>query len=661
MASDIVPTILVVDDNPAGRYATSRVLRAANFAVLEADTGAQGILLSSSADLVVLDVNLPDISGFETCRRIRASQTTARLPVIHLSASFVKDTDKVQGLDAGADGYLTHPVEPQVLVATVNAFLRTRRAEDEMRRSEAKFKAIFDQALSGILLVSKDLVCLEANPAMCAILGRSREEIVGRHNSSFVPAGHEQDNVEIIRQIEERGHWHGTFPMIRADGRHVELEWSIARHSVPGVRLAIVSDVTDRKAYEAERERLLASERAAREEAERANRLKDEFLATLSHELRTPLNAIVGWSQILRLGKPSDQDIAEGIDAIDRNAHAQAQLIADLLDVSRITSGNLRINVRSIDPAKTIRSALETMLPAITSKNIRLEQELLSDVGNITGDPDRIQQVVWNLVNNAVKFTPKGGSIRVRLFKDQSQVVLTVWDNGQGINAAFLPHIFERFRQENSSTRRNQGGLGLGLAIVKSLIEMHGGTIAAESAGEGKGATFTVRFPVPLAHLGEGAMHPSVNDSSAAPSLAISSTEPPAIEHPLDQLRVLIVDDDADARAVLGRVLTGRGATVRAESSVQDAINALAVFDPQMLVSDIGIPHQDGYDLIRSVRSSGYSPEKLPAIALTAFARAEDRARSIAEGFQIHLAKPVDARELLSAVSALMLRQASHA
>jgi PAS domain S-box-containing protein len=653
MAHEIAATILVVDDNPAGRYATSRVLRAAGFAVLEAASGSEGLVLAAGADLVVLDVNLPDVSGFEVCRRIRSTAEMARLPVIHLSATFVRDTDKVEGLDAGADGYLTHPVEPPVLIATVNAFLRARRAEDEMRKSEAKFKAIFDQALSGILLISKDLVYLEANPAMCRILGRQREEIIGRHGSVFVPAGFEGNTLAMARDIEEIGAWRGTFPLLRADGSYVELDWSIARYTVPGVRLAIVNDVTERKAHEAERERLLSAERAAREEAERANRLKDEFLATLSHELRTPLNAIVGWSQILKDGQPSPAEVAEGIDAIERNAQSQAQLISDLLDVSRITSGKLRLNIRSIDPADVIHDALETMAPAIQAKEIRLLSMLAPDAGPIQGDPDRLQQVIWNLVNNAVKFTPRKGTIRVTSARANSHVAITISDDGQGIKPDFLPYIFERFRQEDATTKRNQGGLGLGLAIVKHLIEMHGGTVSAHSEGEGRGTTFVVRLPVTAVRL----EHDVTNGENAAgqPDVAAaSSTLPPATGVNLGGVRVLVVEDDSDARAVLRRVLAKAGADVRDVPDVPAALAIIAESMPDVLISDIGMPHEDGFDLIRKIRNQGNATD-LPAIALTAFARSEDRQQSLQAGFQLHLSKPVDAEELLAAVASLIL------
>lgn len=651
MADMQAATVLVVDDNPSGRYATSRMLRAAGFAVLEAGTGGEGLALSQGADLVVLDVNLPDIDGFEVCRRIRSNGQTARVPVIHLSATFVKDVDKVHGLEAGADGYLTHPVEPPVLVATVNAFLRARRAEDAMRQSEAKFRAIFDQAPTGILLLSKDLIYLEANPAMCKLLGRTREEIVGRDASAFMPADRKAEAERIARELEEFGVWTGTFPLLRADGTPVTLEWNIAVHSAPGVRLAIVTDVTQRRAIEADRERALLAERAARSEAERANRLKDEFLATLSHELRTPLNAIVGWSQILKTGQPSKDELAEGIEAIERNATAQAQLISDLLDVSSITSGKVRLDVQSVDLALMIHNAIEAVIPALRAKEIQISRVLDPNPGTIQADPARLQQVIWNLVNNAAKFTPKGGRIEVNLKRENSSANITVSDNGKGIKADFLPYIFERFRQEDATAKRNQGGLGLGLAIVKHLTEMHGGKVSASSAGEGKGSSFVVSLPL------------SPVQTATMPGGQERATDPPATGATMNLsaaalrgLRILIVEDDPDARTLIKRILIGREGEVLDAKDAASALAAVEHFKPHVLISDVGMPGKDGYDLIREIRGKGYSMKDLPAIALTAFARTEDRQHAMLSGFQVHLSKPVNPNELVAAVVAVVGR-----
>ena len=352
-------TILVVDDNPATRYSTSRVLKNAGFQILEAATGWQAVTLAASRpDVVVLDVNLPDIDGFQVCRELRARAETNRTPVIHLSATFVTDTYKVQGLEAGADGYLTHPVEPVVLIATVNAFLRTRQAEEAMRQSEAKFRAIFDQAQDGICLFTQELVFLEANPAMSQLLGRPREELLGMDLKKLIPCADTAGLNLVSGELTKKGAWQGMFPLLDVAGRTVELDWRFSVHSVPGLWLAIASDATERIKVESEREQLLNSERAARSAAERANRLKDDFLATLSHELRTPLSAIIGWAQILRFGKVFEQEnFTEGIEAIERNAKIQTQLIEDLLDVSRITSGKLRLDIQPVDIASVASAA----------------------------------------------------------------------------------------------------------------------------------------------------------------------------------------------------------------------------------------------------------------------------------------------------------------
>ena len=640
------PRIAIVDDNPATLYSTSRVLRAAGFQVREAMTGeaALGLALEGT-DLMLLDVNLPDMHGFEISRHLRSDPRTSRLPIVHLSATFVTEIDKARGLDAGGDGYLTHPVEPPVLIATVNAFLRARRAEDDLRTSEAKFRAVFDSASGGILLLNEDMIYLDVNPEVCRLLGRNREEIVGQPLSAFMDPESQVNLEDISRTLEAKGSWQGVFPLRKDEsGTLVHLEWSISAHSFPGVRMAIVTDITERVRLQSQRDELLASERKARAEAERANRLKDEFLGTLSHELRTPLNAILLRTQALRQSVHDPEKVERGLAAIERNTQLQARLISDLLDVSRIMSGKLRLDVEPIDLAATIRSALEILSPALEAKGLRLKTSIDRNAATISGDPGRLHQVIWNLVNNAVKFTPQGGEISVALRRVAGEVEITVSDTGQGIKPELLPHLFERFRQGDVSSNRSHGGLGLGLAIVKHLVEMHGGTARAHSAGPDKGATFSVVLPNELFNR--------QSETSAPSALQRHDNELAR----LDGVRILVVDDDIDAASAISQILEGNGAQLATANDVDTALDELARFAPDVLVSDIGMPGRDGYDLIREVRARGFTHQALPAIALTALARPEDRRRALLAGYQIHLSKPTDATELSAAIATLVGR-----
>ncbi|HZN63831.1 MAG TPA: response regulator [Tepidisphaeraceae bacterium] len=653
MSDERPETILVVDDNPATLYATARVLRGAGFKVAEAETGLRAVESSrGGVDLVVLDVNLPDIDGFEVCRRIRSDPATARLPVIHLSATFVQDVDKVHGLEVGADGYLTHPVEPPVLVATVNAFLRTRRAEDALRHSEARFKAVFENALHGIALVSDDQIYLDANPAMCRLLGLPREGVVGKHASVFVPADRQEEAAAMNRALEAGGAWRGNLPLLRSDGRVAQLDWSVSLHSQPGVRLAIATDVTERLAIEAEREQLLERERAARAEAERANRLKDEFLAVVSHELRTPLTVILLWAKMLKSGGIPPGEYAEAFDNIEQSAVAQQRLIEDLLDVSRMMSGKLRLNVREADLAPVVHAAIEAARPMADAKQVAVVAALDDRAGRVRADPDRVQQVVWNLLNNAVKFTARGGRVEVSLRRVDGSVQIRVSDTGRGMSREFLPYLFERFRQADASTTRLHGGLGLGLAISKQLVELHGGAIRADSAGEGRGSTFTVELPLTGAPPAAGSLPPA---GAAAPP----SAPPPGRAPSLEGVCVLLVEDEPSTRAVVKRMLEQRGAQVTAVESASEALAAFRQALPHrpfgVVLSDVGMPVRDGYELIRDIRAverqRGAAPT--PAAALTAYARPEDRAVAEAAGFQAHVPKPVEPEELLATVAAL--------
>ena len=394
-----------------------------------------------------------------------------------------------------------------------------------------------------------------------------------------------------------------------------------------------------------ERKALLDSERSARTEAERTNQMKDEFLATLSHELRTPLSAILGWAQVLRRGTRDQADLHRGLQSIERNARAQAQLIEDLLDMSRITSGKVLLEMQSIMPASFIDAAIEALRPAADAKNIRLDTDIDPAAGAIAGDPSRLQQVIWNLLSNALKFTPKDGAVRIAVRASGDHVDITLSDSGIGIKPEFLAHVFERFRQADASTTRKHGGLGLGLAIVKHLVEQHGGTVRAASAGEGLGASFTVQLPLASAH-------------DATPRLARSyapPAAPPASDMQLldlSHLKVLVVDDEADARELIERILSDCQAEVFTAADAPQALQLLLNERPDVLVSDIGMPDVDGFDLLGLVRALG--PERggaLPAIALTAFARSQDRQRALDIGFLAHVSKPVEPSQLIAAVA----------
>ena len=392
----------------------------------------------------------------------------------------------------------------------------------------------------------------------------------------------------------------------------------------------------------------LASERAARSQAETADRLKDEFLATVSHELRTPLSAILGWASMLQLDGIEEGMRRNALTVIERNAKAQAEIISDILDVSRIITGKLRIDARPIELEPIIRAAVDTLQLAANAKRISISLSLDSDAGAVVGDPDRLQQIIWNLVANAIKFTPEGGKAEVSLRRVDSNVELSVSDNGSGISSDFLPHVFERFRQADSSTTRTHGGLGLGLAIVRHLVELHGGSVVAESEGPGKGSRFTVLLPV------QSAAPELPSDSPAELAEKVEGSVSAGEQVELNGLRVLLVDDEPDTLEVLRVILNGFGANVRSTSSAADALETFLQWKPDVLVSDLGMPDEDGFTLIGRVRA--LTPEQgcdTPAAALTAHVGDADRNKALAAGYQTHLKKPVDPDRLAAVVARL--------
>jgi PAS domain S-box-containing protein len=511
-------------------------------------------------------------------------------------------------------------------------------------------------ASSDDAIVSKDLNgnITTWNPAAERMFGYTSAEAVGQNITLIIPPErrHEEDTVLArIRAGQSVDHFETV--RVRKDGQTVDVSLTIspvrgAGNEVIGAS-KIARDITARKAIERERGELLARERAARAEAETANRAKDDFLTTLSHELRTPLNAVYGWAAILKTGQVDEATRAKAIDTIMRNANSQVQLIDDLLDIGRISSGKLRLELQRVELTSVIEAALEAVRPAALAKSIDLETDLDSRSGPITGDPNRLQQVVWNLLSNAVKFTPQGGHVEVHLRKASPHVEIVVRDTGSGITPEFLPHVFERFRQGDSSSTRVHTGIGLGLTLVKQLVELHGGTVTAESAGPGQGATFTVRLPTSVALVPAGTVErPPVLHEAAIPATPLTR---------LDGLRVLAIDDDADALNLVAAILGRAGATVDLCSTAAQGFEMLVAKPPDVLISDIEMPGEDGYSLIRRVRALDPAEGgRTPAIALTAYGRREDRLLAIAAGFSMHVPKPVDPAELTTLVAGLALR-----
>jgi PAS domain S-box-containing protein len=522
--------------------------------------------------------------------------------------------------------------------------------------SEQKLSARAGHLLGAIVsssedaIVSKNLdgVITSWNAAAERIFGYTAAEAVGQSVLMLVPTDRKDEEPQILARLR-RGERVEHFETLRVRKNGtlfpVSLTISPVRDGAGNIIGAskIARDITELRRIADEREQSLESERAARAQAEHASRMKDDFLATVSHELRTPLNAIVGWTQVLKEGGHLTPEDAHGVETIEKNALVQAQLIDDLLDLGRIVSGKMTLDVERFDLAGVVTDAVAALHLAASSREIRIKTVLDSRSSWTMGDRKRLQQVIWNLLTNAIKFSPRKSSIIVSLTRVNSHIEVSVADNGRGIAPEFLPHVFERFRQADASTTRQHGGLGIGLAIVKQLVEMHGGQVHAQSPGLGQGATFMFTVPVVIARS-----VPVHESPPANPVIGdLSSTED------LRGIKVLAVDDDADSLEVVKRVLTSRHATVETATSVAEALKIFAFFRPSIVLSDIGMPDRDGYDLIRSLRALP-GGKSVPAAALTALARAEDRMRALKAGFQTHLAKPVVPAELIAMVRSLV-------
>jgi PAS domain S-box-containing protein len=511
------------------------------------------------------------------------------------------------------------------------------------RELQPLLAAIVEASDDAIISKSLDGIILSWNAGAERLFEYTAEEAVGKSIELVIPADlrHEEQSIlERLRRGERIVHYETVRTTKSGRLIDISLTSSPVRDETGHIFGAskTARDITERKRAEREREHLLESERTARTRAEKADRLKDEFLGTVSHELRTPLNGILGWAQVLQRTLPPSPSTGEALTAIERSARMQAQIIDDLLDMNRIVSGKLRLDVQTTDLTSVIEAAMETVRPSADAKDIQIQTVLDPKAGPIKGDPARLQQVVWNLLSNAVKFTPRGGTVQVFLERTNSQVVISVTDTGKGMSEEFLPHAFERFRQADSSTTRQQGGLGLGLAIVKQIVELHGGSVSVSSEGEGKGSTFRVQMPVSVVHRPEQ-LEPPREEEAATYGPKLTGT------------RILVVDDDPGACDILSRLLQACEATIVTAQSGKEALEKIAESPPDLLLCDIGMPEMDGFDLIRIVRETH---PRLPAIAITAFARAEDRIRVLHAGFHMHIAKPVDARELLVMVQSLL-------
>jgi PAS domain S-box-containing protein len=483
------------------------------------------------------------------------------------------------------------------------------------------------------------------SPFMRALHSGHPELVTEIPDSTLIALARDQDHLKIMRELKPRSYM--IVPLV-ARGRALGAITFISAesgHRYDEDDLALAEDLANRAALAVDNARLY-------KESEEASRLKDDFLATVSHELRTPLNAILGWSRMLRTNRFDEETAAQALETIERNAKSQAQLIEDLLDVSRIITGKLRLDIRPVEPVSVINAAIDAVRPAAEAKNVRIKTALDPWAGIVSGDADRLQQVLWNLLSNAIKFTPEDGTVQVRLERANSHIEIIVSDTGEGIEPEFLPFVFDRFRQADSTLTRAHGGLGLGLAIVRHLVEMHGGTVRADSAGENLGATFTVKLPLRAIH--QQGQEPSLPEPVEASFIAdVAFKCPPE----LNGVRVLVVDDEEDARLLLIAVLEQCNALVRSSSSVAEALAEIEEWMPDVLVSDIEMPGEDGYELIRKVRElEAERGGRIPAVALTAHARTEDRMRALSSGYQMHVPKPVEPAELAVVIASLSRR-----
>jgi PAS domain S-box-containing protein len=725
--------VLLVDDHPENLLALEAILDSLGQNLIRATSGAEALrhLLNQDFAVILLDVQMPDMDGFETAALIRQRERSRHTPIIFLTAYSTSDTMVYRGYSVGAVDYLFKPIEPEILKYKVSAFVDLFQKSNEVKRQAAQlasmnaelrkreemFRSLSVCSPVGIFLTDTFGQCTYTNPRYQAIYGLTYEESLG---DGWTLAIHSEERQEVIANwynISKKGQeYRGEFRICTHGG----VERWVLMSSSPMLSdeqrvigyVGTVEDITEQKKAAEEHIKFIR-EQTARQEAETANRLKDEFLATLSHELRTPLTSILGWARLLRQRKLDEKAIFRALETIERNAALQAQLIDDILDVSRIIRGKLQLNLGRVNLASVVSAVIDSVHLEAENKKVQLQYVVEStsesteiqereDKRNdpvqlavslrlalatsyyVLGDPNRLQQVVWNLVNNALKFTPEGGKIEIRLSMEEgigdwelaiarnipsviptpqssTYIQITVSDTGSGISPEFLPYVFDRFRQADGSITRNQGGLGLGLAIVRYLVEMHGGSVRAESPGVGQGATFTVRLPLleakEIVKKQMGGERKENESSLTPPNIKSKSNSSDCTVHTFSGLQVLVVEDDTDTREHVTAVLQQYGAIVTAVRSVRQALSTIEKSLPDLLVSGIGMPEEDGYSLIRKLRN--LEPEiggQIPAIALTADATEQDCPQALTSGFQEYVTKPVEPINLINSVTKLIQR-----
>lgn len=550
------------------------------------------------------------------------------------------------------------PVQPWIVMSNEQAPKQPDNVTADWSKGQSPelaaswLAAIVESADDAIITKTLQGVITSWNRGAERMFGYTASEVVGQPVTMLIPDDHIDEEPAIIARLRagERIEHYETV-RLRKDGTLIDISLTVspirdANNKVIGAS-KIARDISQRKQVE----KTLLEQSEANErlytEAQESARLKEEFLATVSHELRTPLNAVLGWARILRAGRLKEAEVGKALDTIERNARVQAQLIDDLLDVSRIITGKLRMDVRPIDPNGFLEAAIDAVQPTAEAKGVRVQKIMDTGVVTVPGDPARLQQVIWNLLTNAIKYTPRGGRVQVRMERVDSHLQIVVADSGQGIPQEFLPYVFDRFRQVDQSTSRHHGGLGLGLALVRHLVELHGGSVAAASPGPDQGSTFTIVLPVvPVYQVDQAGARVYPTAQNLLPSAEYTAR--------LDALKILIVDDEPDTRELLKTSLTECGAHITVAGSVSEAFGTFEASVPDVVICDIGMPGENGYDLIRRLRALPQeSGGKVPAIALTAYARVEDRLRALRAGFQMHVSKPVELAELVTVVASV--------